>query len=115
MLDNEDGIPVCTLCGERFEDVFEAIDHMMEDDEEFDPALILPGGYKLMVGSLLRCIYDHRNDAGLISKVTQSAYATLFTAEVMPEVVNGEIEDMIVEGAMENLDVEIKKLFKDGE
>lgn len=115
MFEDEDGIPVCSLCGERFEDVFEAIDHMVEDDEEFDPSLILPGGYRLMVGSLLRCLYEHREEPSMVSKIVQSTYATLYSAEVMPEIINSEIEDMIVEGAMENLDGELKKLFKDGE
>ena len=37
-------IPSCPECGERFENVFEATDHLLEDDEEFDPALILQIG-----------------------------------------------------------------------
>jgi hypothetical protein len=45
-------IPPCPVCGEHFEDIFEATDHLLEENEdEFDPKLILPGGYTLMVGS----------------------------------------------------------------
>ena len=30
----------CPECGEEFDNVFEATDHLLEEDEEFDPALI---------------------------------------------------------------------------
>ena len=52
-------IPPCPECGEHFENAFDATDHLLEDDEEFDPALVLPNGYRLMIGSLLRCIYRY--------------------------------------------------------
>lgn len=111
----KDEIPTCPLCGEHFKDVFEAVEHMLEDDEEFDPALILPGGFRLMVGSLLSAIYEHRNEPETISKITQDAYGTLFLAEASPDMIAGAIEDIIVEDTMEGLDDELKKLFKNGE
>jgi hypothetical protein len=98
----------------KFEDVFEAVQHMLEDDEEFDPALILPGGFRLMVGSLLSAIYEHRTEPDMISKITQDAYATLFLAEASPDMIAEAIEDIIVEDTMEGLDDELKKLFKNG-
>jgi len=107
-------VPTCPECGQKFNDVFEAVNHMVEDDEEFDPALILPGGFRLMVGSLLEALYHHRNEPDMISRVTQDAYGTLFMAEVSPEMIAGTIEDMIVEGTMEDFDDELKKLFKNG-
>ena len=116
MFDNDDNlIRKCPECGTRFENAFEVIDHMMEDDEEFDPALILPGGYRLMIGSLLRSVYDNSHDSNLIRDIAQSTYVTLFAAEYNPEVVGENIEDLIVESAMENLDGELNKLFKDRE
>ena len=41
----------CHECGEEFDNSFELIDHTVEDDDEFDPYLILPNGYRLMLGS----------------------------------------------------------------
>ena len=115
MLYNKDEIPQCPECGQKFNDAFEAVEHMLEDDDEFNPALILPGGYSLMVGSMLRSIYDNRNDPALIAEITQSAYVTLFTAETNPEIIGETVEDIIVESVMEDFDGEVRKLFKAGE
>ena len=113
--DKRNELPICPECGLRFKDMFEAIEHFLEDDEEFDPAMLLPGGYRLMLGSLLQAIYEHRNDPTFISEITQSTYATLFTAEVQPELINETVEDIIVETEMEDFDVQLKNLFKNGE
>lgn len=110
-----DELPICPECGEKFDNMFDAIEHFLEDDEEFDPALLLPGGYRLMIGSLLESLYKHRNDPDFISDITQSTYATLFTAETEPELINETVEDIIVETEMENFDVQLKNLFKNGE
>lgn len=105
----------CPECGEEFENIFEATDHLLEADEEFDPALILPNGYRLMIGSLLRCLYRYSNDQAMIEDVVQSTYATLFAAETKPEVLGAVIEDMIVDSSMNELDDEIKDLLENGE
>ena len=108
-------LPKCPECGQKFKDAFEAVDHLLEDGEDFNPALILPGGYRLMVGSLLRGLYDNRLDHDYIAEIVQSTYITLFTAEVNPEAIGETVEDIIVESAMEDLDGEINKLLKDRE
>lgn len=113
--DEEGKLPKCDECGAQFEDVFDAIDHRLEDDESFDPALILPGGYKLMIGSLLRAFYQNRDNPHMVSEIAQSTYSTLFAAEISPEMVSETIEELIVENAMENLDVQLKDLLKNGE
>jgi len=105
----------CPQCGQTFEDVFEAVDHLLEDDEEFDPALILPNGYRLMVGSLLKCMYKHSNEPELIEKITQDTFMTLFMAETEPDVIVDVIEDMIVGTSMAGIDDELKHLLEDGE
>lgn len=107
--------PYCPDCGIKFKDMFDAVLHFLEDDEEFDPALLLPGGYRLMIGSLLESLYDNRFDPEFISEVTQSTYATLFMAETNPDLVHETIEDIIVETEMEDFDVQLKKLYKNGE
>jgi predicted metal-binding transcription factor (methanogenesis marker protein 9) len=108
-------IKPCPECGEQFENVFEATDHLLEEDEEFDPALILPNGYRLMIGSLLRCIYRYANEPEKIKDVVQDTYMTLFTVEMEPSTVVEVIEDMIVGSSMAEIDDELKQLLEGGE
>ena len=108
-------IPPCPECGERFENVFEATDHLLEDGEDFDPALILSSGAKLMIGSLLRCLYKYADKPDQIKVITQSTYMTLFTAEIQPETIRDIVEEMIIESQMMEIDEEIKQLLERGE
>ena len=108
-------IPPCPTCGEQFDNVFEASDHLLEDNEaEFDPALILPGGYRLMVGSLLRCIYRYAHQPEQIEEITQSTYMTLYAAEHSPDTIGEAVEDMIVDSSMQGLEDELEQLLKGG-
>ena len=107
-------IPKCPDCGQHFENVFEATDHLLEDDEEFDPALVLPNGAKLMIGSLLRCLYRYANKPEQIKNITQSTYMTLFTAETQPETIRDIVEEMIIESQMTDIDDELKQLLEGG-
>ncbi len=105
-------IPPCPECGERFENVFQATDHLLEDDDEFDPALVLPNGARLMIGSLLRCLYKYADKPDQIKSITQSTYMTLFTAETQPEAIKDIVEEMIIESQMMEIDDEIKELLE---
>jgi hypothetical protein len=105
----------CPQCGQHFDNVFEATDHLLEEDEEFDPALILPNGYRLMIGSLLRCMYRYAEEPEQIRKITQDTYMTLFMAETQPDVILDVIEDMIVGSSMVGIDDKLKQLLEDGE
>lgn len=105
----------CPECGQIFDNVFDATDHLLEEDEEFDPALILPSGYRLMIGSLLRCFYDHADEPDNVRKVAEDTYATLFLAETAPHLIVSTIEDMIVGSSMVGIDEELRQLLKDGE
>lgn len=108
-------IPPCPDCGQHFENVFEATDHLLEDGEDFDPALILSSGAKLMIGSLLRCLYKYADKPDQIKVITQSTYMTLFTAEIQPETIRDIVEEMIIESQMMEIDEEIKQLLERGE
>ena len=115
---NYEDIPPCEVCGEEFENVFELTDHLVEDGGEyevFDPKLILPNGYSLMVGSLLRCLYSHADDPRQIRNITQSTYSTLYAAETNPEIIKDVIEDMVVAEHMFDIDDEIRDLLDDNE
>ena len=105
----------CPECGEILSDAFAVVEHMLDDGEEFNPSMIMPGSFRLLLGSLLRGLYDNKDDAEYISQITQSAYITLFTAEYYPEMIGETVEDIIVESVMENFDGELSKLFKDRE
>ena len=107
-------IPKRPDCGQHFENVFEATDHLLEDDEEFDPALVLPNGAKLMIGSLLRCLYRYADKPEQIKNITQSTYMTLFTAETQPETIRDIVEEMIIESQMTDIDDELKQLLEGG-
>ena len=75
-------IPHCDLCGEHFDNIFEAVDHLLEESTEpFDPRMRLPNGYSLMLGSLLRQIFYSADDADLVKNIAEMTYATLFASE----------------------------------
>lgn len=103
----------CPDCGAKFNNVFEEINHLAEEGEEFDPALILPNGVRLLVGSLLMCIYEHAHDAETVKSVVESTYKTLYTAETSPEDLNSILEEIIVDSNMMDIDKEIKELLRD--
>jgi len=105
----------CPECGEILDSAFEVVEHMLEDGQEFNPSMIMPAGFRLLLGSLLRGLYDNRNDVEYISQVTQAAYITLFTAEHFSSMIGETVEDIIVESVMENFDGELRKLFKNRE
>ncbi len=103
-------IPPCQICGQEFDNVFEATDHMIEDEggEYFDPKLILPGGYQLMIGSLLRTIHFHARGNKKVRDIIEHTYATLYAAETNPRKMKKFIEDLIITTEMSVLEREIK-------
>lgn len=107
-------IKPCSVCGEHFKDVFEMIDHLVEDggEPEFDPVLVLPNGYKLLVGTLLRLIYDRSNKPSQVREIVSGAYTTLYLAETDQNAMRESVEDVIVTSHMLDIDKEIKKLLE---
>jgi hypothetical protein len=106
---NPKDIPPCKICGQKFDNIFDATDHLIEDEngEYFDPKLILPGGYQLLIGSLLRCIYEASTSPRSVRDITQSVYATLYAAESTPRKMKEYIEDVVVSQEMRNIDKEL--------
>ena len=103
----------CHECGETFDDSFALVDHMLEEDEEFDPYYILPNGFKLMLGSLLRFMFNNAEDSRQIRLITQSTYVTLFAAENGYDLVDELVEDMIVNSAFQNFDSDLQQLLSE--
>jgi len=87
------------------------IDHTLDDDEEFDPYYLLPNGFRLLLGSLLRFMYNHSDEPEQIELITQSTYVTLFAAEMGFDMIDELVEDMVVKSAMQDLDASIEKLL----
>jgi hypothetical protein len=109
-------IPPCPVCNEEFDNIFDATDHLLEEnEEEFDPKLILPNGYSLMIGSLLRCIYGIADNSDEVKKICQTTYATLYAAETNPGAMKDIIQDIVVDQNMANIDEELKNLINDTE
>ena len=108
---DDDEYNFCNECKREFEDSFELIDHVLEDDEEFDPYYLLPNGFKLHLGSLLRFFFAHADNPEQIKMMTQSTYVTLFAAENGYDLMNELVEDMVVKSAMQDLDQNIEKLL----
>ena len=103
-------IPPCKICGQHFDNIFEAVDHLIDDENqpEFDPKLILPGGYQLMIGSLLRTIHFHARGNKKVKEIVEHTYATLYAAETSPRKMKKFIEDLIITTEMDTLEHEIK-------
>lgn len=101
----------CNDCKQQFDDSFELIDHVLEDDEDFDPYYIMPSGLKLMLGSLLRFMYHNADEPEKVKHITQSTYVTLFAAEMGYDLVGELIEDMVVKSELHNFDDELEKLL----
>lgn len=104
----------CEECGEHFEDAFELVDHNTpEGEEEFDPSLVLPNGYHLQIGSLLRFFYHNANNPEQIKQISQSTYVTLFAAEHNLDMLSELIEEVVVKSEMLRFDDSLKELLED--
>lgn len=101
----------CDSCNENFDNAFDLVDHIT-DGEEFDPALILPSGLRLQIGSLLRFIYEYADEREQIRQIVQSTYVTLFAADQGLDVVDEIVEDMVVTSEMMKFDTSLKKLLE---
>jgi len=116
MKHKDTGIPPCEYCGERFKNSFELSDHLIEEDEEpFNPGLLLPNGYHLMIGSLLRYFYHHADNAENVRHTAESTYYALWLAENSPDLVDKTIEEIIVSAAVRDIDKNLKSLLENGQ
>lgn len=110
-----DDIPDCPTCGEHFDNMFEATDHLIEsEDERFEPKLKLPKGYSLLIGSLLRELYEEADKPDVIRRITELTYATLWAADHDIDDMSSLIEEAIVRQHMSSFDSQLEHLL-DGE
>ena len=108
----EDDTPnFCHDCSQQFENSFELIDHALEDDEDFDPYYILPNGFKLLLGSLLRFMYNNADEPEKIKLISQSTFVTLFAGEMGYDLIDELVEDMVVKSALQDFDKSLEELL----
>ena len=108
-------IPPCGICGERFNNIFDATDHLIEDngEQEFNPEIVLPNGYKLMLGSMLRQLFDSADNPEEVRTITQLTYGTLYAAENNIGMMKKLVEDAIIHEHMSEIDDELKELLEE--
>jgi hypothetical protein len=108
-------IPPCGICGQQFDNIFEATDHLIEDngEEEFNPEIILPNGYRLLVGSMLRQLFESADDPEEVRTITQLTYGTLYAAETNISMMKKLVEDAIIHEHMSEIDYELKELLEE--
>ena len=75
----------CGLCGQRFANVFEAVDHTRRTGSEnnFDPKFILGARERMNLGTFLKQVYDLSLDIAVQDRL-EKAYALLYIAEMRP-------------------------------
>lgn len=108
-------IPPCGICGQHFDNIFDATDHLVEDngEKEFNPELVLPNGYKLMLGSMLRQLFDSADKPDEVRTITQLTYGTLYAAENNIGMMKKLVEDAIIHEHMSDIDDELKELLEE--
>jgi len=107
-------IPQCSVCGTQFDNIFDAVNHLMEDEEDvFDPVLKLPNGYSLLLGSLLEELYRHADEPDVIKDVTEMTYATLYAAQTDITKMKDLVQEVIVKQHMVSIDEELKELLEE--
>jgi len=74
-------VKACRTCGTRFENVFEEADHLVNDDETFDPMYVLTGSVRIGLGTLMRRFYNEADDPEQVQRTAQEVYSLLLTAE----------------------------------
>ena len=108
-------IPPCGICGQHFDNIFEATDHLIEDngEQEFNPEIILPNGYRLLVGSMLRQLFDNADNPEKVRTITQLTYGTLYAAESDIGLKKKLVEDAIIHEHMSLIDEELEELLEE--
>lgn len=107
-------IPQCKICGTQFDNIFDAVNHLMDDEDDiFDPVIRLPNGYALLIGSLLEELYHHADDPAMIKDITEMTYATLYAAQTDVIQMKELVEEAIVKQHMVTIDEELKELLEE--
>lgn len=106
-------IPQCSVCGTQFDNIFDAVHHLTEDEEEaFEPIFHLPSGYALMLGSLLEEMYDNADRPDVIRDIAEITYATLYAAQSDVTKMKDLVQEAIINEHMSTIDEELEELLE---
>ena len=109
-------IPQCSVCGTNFDNIFDAINHLIEDDDEiFEPVYQLPSGYGLMLGSLLEELYHNADKPDVVRQITEVTYATLYAAQTDTTKMKDLVHQAIINQHMSEIDEELENLLKEND
>ena len=109
-------IPQCKICGTQFDNIFDAVNHLAEDDDEiFEPIHQLPSGYALMLGSLLEEIYHNADKPDTIRDIAEITYATLYAAQSDVVMMKDLVQEAIINQHMSSIDEELKELLEEND
>ena len=107
-------IPQCSVCGTNFDNIFDAVNHLIEDDEDiFEPVYQLPSGYALMLGSLLEELYHHADEPDTIRNIAETTYATLYAAQTDVVHMKALVHEAIINQHMSSIDKELEELLEE--
>jgi hypothetical protein len=108
-------IPPCSICGQQFDNIFDAVDHLVDDkdEEEFNPIISLPSGYQLLFGSLLRQLYEKADNPEEVKTIVELTYATLYAADTDIPMMKKLVEDAIIHEYMFEIEKELKELLEE--
>ena len=107
-------IPQCSVCGTNFDNIFDAVNHLIEDDEDiFEPTYVLPSGYALMLGSLLEELYHHADEPDVIKDITETTFATLYAAQTDVVKMKDLVHEAIINQHMSSIDEELEQLLEE--
>ena len=78
----------CGFCGESFDNVFEAVDHL---DEEFNPNFIVSETLRLKIGDLLYEVYQKGNAE--LKELAEMLFSSIYIAEKRPEILTHVLDE----------------------
>lgn len=106
-------IRVCPDCGERFANIFEEADHLIESEEDiFDPIYEIQEGYSLKLGSLLRNLYNNAANPAETRRLAEETFEVLYMSTINPKKFTKYAKEAFISSVMRGVDYEYEKLIK---
>ena len=88
----------CLLCGQQLHNVFDAVDNVtLYGEDYFNPSIILPSGFKVQIGTLLRSLWRVADDPDQVRDMCESSYGMLWLAETNPQMMESVIMELFTE------------------
>lgn len=104
---------ICPDCGERFANIFEQADHLIENEEDlFDPVYEIQEGYSLRLGSLLRNLYNNAHNPIETRRLAEETFEVLYMATVDPKKFTKYAREAFISAVMRGVDYEYQRLLE---